>query len=340
MYRSHKHKRLSVEVLEPRLVLNAIGFDAVSFHPSPLESVIVVLDDSVPNSADVAKSLVPAGAGNVGYVYEHALKGFSAQLPAAAIAALEKDPHVKYVEHDSVLGTAGQITFRNVVRIGAHLNATAAIDGQPDRLYYADPAVDPYSTVDVAILDTGIDIDHPDLLDNIAGGVYVNASGGYVYDASAYNDGNGHGTHVAGIVGAVDNDIVSVGVAPGVRLWAVKVLEDNGYGSSSQAIAGMDWVAATRADPDPSNDIEVANVSLVGSKNQAVNDAVARLVAAGIFVSVAAGNNADDAGKYSPASEPSAFTVSAMVDMEGQPGGLGTEVWTYGRDDTMASFSN
>lgn len=340
MVRFRKQKRLSVETLEPRLVLNAIGFDAAALNRSPLESVIVVLKDDAPNSAAMAHALVPAETGRVGYVYEHALKGFSAQLPAAAIAALAQNPHVKYVEQDGMLGTAGQLTFRNVTRIGGNLNTTADIDNSPNRLYHSDPEVDPDSTIDVAILDTGIDIDHPDLMGNIAGGVYFNASLVPDDNESAYNDGNGHGTHVAGIVGAMDNNIVSVGVAPGVRLWAVKILENDGYGSWSQAIAGMDWVTATRTNVDTSDDIEVANLSVTGPWSQAVNDAVARMVDAGIFVSVAAGNNAANAGNYSPASEPKAFTVSAMVDMEGQPGGLGIEVWTDGLDDTMASFSN
>jgi subtilisin len=101
-----------------------------------------------------------------------------------------------------------------------------------------------------AIIDTGIDTGHPEL--NVVGG--TNCIGG-----SSFNDDNGHGTHVAGIAAARDNTNGAVGVAPGARLWAVKVLNASGSGSTSQIVCGIDWVTAR------ASTIEVANMSLGGS---------------------------------------------------------------------------
>ncbi|CAG0911367.1 unnamed protein product, partial [Cyprideis torosa] len=138
------------------------------------------------------------------------------------------------------------------------------------------------------------------------------------------DDDNGHGTHVAGIIGALDNDLGIVGVAPGARLWAVKVLDSSGSGANSGILAGIDWVVAQ-------GDIEVINMSL-GSKegkspflqqiSQATNDAINAAVNVGITVVVAAGNSADDAADYTPANAPDAITVSALADFDGLPGGL------------------
>lgn len=326
-----QRQRLIMEHLERRIVLDAVGADAT---PAELRSYIVVLNDDVAEPAEIAQSLASANRGKVGFIYEHALKGFSAYLPASAIEALSKNSQIKYIEPDGVMHASAQTLPTGVDRIDADTNPTAGIDNNPGSL-----------DVDVAIIDTGIDIDHPDL--NVVGGAYAEEGGGppwarsvsMVEDPAKYNDGNGHGSHVAGTVAAIDNEIGAVGVAPGARLWAVKVLEDNGSGSYGQVIAGADWVAATRTDTDPNNDIEVANASLGGSFSQSVNDAFKGMVDLGIFVAVAAGNNGANAGSYSPASEPSVITVSAAVDTDGAPGGFGTDS-SYGPDDTLASFSN
>ena len=108
---------------------------------------------------------------------------------------------------------------------------------------------------DIAILDTGIS-GHPDL--NVAGGYDCTGSGGY-------SDVNSHGTHVAGTAAAKDDANGVVGVAPGARLWAVKVLDDTGSGTTAGVICGIDWVTGKNTDGDTSNDIEVANMSLGGN---------------------------------------------------------------------------
>jgi subtilisin len=126
-----------------------------------------------------------------------------------------------------------------------------------------------------------------------------------------------------------------VGVAPGARLWAVKVLNKRGTGYSSWIIAGIDWVA------DHADTIEVANMSLGGSGySQAEYDAIQGAVNAGVAFAVSAGNSDADASLYSPASFNNVLTVSALADFDGIPGGLGSSTCRTDQDDTLADFSN
>jgi subtilisin len=188
--------------------------------------------------------------------------------------------------------------------------------------------------VDVAVIDTGVDFQHPDL--NVVGG--VNCAGGSPFTKkckSGGDDDHYHGTHVAGTIGAIDNGIGVVGVAPGARLWAVKVLNSQGSGYTSWIVAGIDWVAANAAT------IEVANMSLGGSGfNQAEYDAIQGAVNKGVAFAVAAGNSDDDASKYSPAAFDNVLSVSALADFNGLPGGLGHPTCRTDQDDTLADFSN
>jgi subtilisin family serine protease len=189
--------------------------------------------------------------------------------------------------------------------------------------------------VDVAVIDTGIDLSHPDL--NVVGG--VNCSSG-----NSYSDGNGHGTHVAGTIAAKDNGIGVVGVAPGARLWAVRVLNNAGSGSDSDVICGIDWVTAR------ASTIEVANMSLGGggtepaasgcSTGDPFHDAICRSVAAGVTYAVAAGNESDDAANHTPAAYDEVITVSALADFNGLPGGGAAATCRADVDDTFADFSN
>jgi subtilisin family serine protease len=149
------------------------------------------------------------------------------------------------------------------------------------------------------------------------------------------DDDHYHGTHVAGIIGAIDNGVGVVGVAPGARLWAVKVLDKNGSGWSSWIIAGIDWVAANAAT------IEVANMSLGGSGySQAEYDAIQGAVNEGVAFAVAAGNSDDDARNYSPAAFDNVLTVSALADFNGAQGGGASPTCRTDQDDTLADFSN
>ena len=135
-----------------------------------------------------------------------------------------------------------------------------------------------------------------------------------------YLDLNGHGTHVAGTAAAKDNSIGVVGVAPGARLWAVRVLDAGGGGSWSSIICGIDWVTA-RADT-----IEVANMSLGGSGSEGsctdhgLREAICRSTAAGVTYVVSAGNAAADAAGFVPATYDEVISVSAIADFDGQTG--------------------
>ncbi len=186
-------------------------------------------------------------------------------------------------------------------------------------------------SVDVAVIDTGIDLDHPDL--NVAGG--RNCSRG-----ASYDDGNGHGTHVAGTIGAKDDGVGVVGVAPGARLWAVRVLDNSGSGSWASIICGIDWVTAN------AGTIEVANMSLggvgadTGCNDGGMHQALCRSVAAGVTYVVAAGNESDDAANHVPAAYDEAITVSALADFDGKAGGTGAATCRADEDDTFANFSN
>lgn len=236
--------------------------------------------------------------------YGHAKKGFAADITPAALAQLKTDPRVARIEQDQVIRLSGkpsrggggggttqpaQTIPWGIKRIAADQSSTIAGNGSG--------SVD----VDIAIIDTGIDTTHPDL--KVVGG--RNFTGG---STTAYSDGNGHGTHVAGTVAALDNTIGVVGVAPGARLWAVRVLDSTGSGTMSGVIAGVDWVTANAAT------IEVANMSLGGGDSPTLNSALAKAVAAGVTFAVAAGNSTVDTRGTSPANSTSTgvITVSAL----------------------------
>jgi subtilisin len=283
---------------------------------------IVVLKDSVANPAMVARSQTTRHQAELGFVYHAAIKGYSATLSTSAVRDLRRDPLVAAVVEDREVRVAAQRLPTGIDRIDGELSSTASGDGIG--------SVD----ADIAVLDTGIDTGHPDL--NVVGGVACNGSG--------YQDRNGHGTHVAGIAAARDNSDGVVGVAPGARLWAVRVLNSSGKGSWSNLICGVDWVTRNAAT------IEVANVSLGGSGSEPaasgcstgdpMHDAICRSVQAGVTYAVAAGNSATNASNLVPAAYDEVITVSALADFNGQPGGGAAPTCRADSDDTLADSSN
>ncbi|MEX2467699.1 MAG: S8 family peptidase, partial [Gemmatimonadota bacterium] len=291
---------------------------------SAQDRYIVVFQQGTPGVPALARQLAAAHGSAPTFVYETALLGFAAPLPAAAAAALAQHPAVSYVEPDLERGLFAQAVPTGIRRIFADENAGITIDGTDD--FRVD--------VDVAIIDTGIDFEHPDL--NVVGG--VNCSGGSPFKSSCSSGGDDdhyHGTHVAGTVAALDNGIGVVGVAPGARLWAVKVLNSQGSGYASWIVAGIDWVAANSAT------LEVANMSLGGSGfSQAEYDAIQGAVDRGVAFAVAAGNSDADAADFSPAGFDNVLTVSALADFDGEPGGAGASTCRSDQDDTLADFSN
>jgi len=289
-----------------------------------LQAYIVVLRPGAANVPEVAADVARAYGGQPGFVYQHALKGFSIKASPQAAAAIASSPLVAYVEKDMLHTIDAQTVPTGIQRIFADANRRIGIDSTDD--YRVD--------ADVAVIDTGIDWQHPDL--NVVGG--INCAAGNFLRTVCNGDGDDdhyHGTHVAGTIGALDNGLGVVGVAPGARLWAVKVLNSRGTGYTSWIVAGIDWVAAR------ASEIEVANMSLGGSGySQAEYDAIQGAVDKGVAFAVSAGNADADARNYTPAAFDNVLTVSALADFDGTPGGLGLPTCRTDQDDTLADFSN
>ncbi len=285
---------------------------------------VVVLKDGVANPGRVAADLAARYGLAVEHVYEHVLPGFAAAIPDPRLPQVRADPRVLFVAADRVLRPFAQVLPTGVDRVQADLSSAAAGDGRG------------MVNVDVAVLDSGIDPAHPDL--NVEGG--YNCTGP---DRAAWADARGHGSHVAGIIGARDDATGVVGVAPGARLWAVKIVNDLGVATDSTALCGIDWVTRHRS-------IEVANMSLGGtglddgncgrSNLDALHLAICRSVAAGVTYVVAAGNAATDAGLVVPAAYDEVITVSALADYDGRPGGGASPTCDAAADDTFPVWSN
>ena len=187
------------------------------------------------------------------------------------------------------------------------------------------------------MIDTGVDLDHPDL--NVNRAKAKNCA-----LALSADDDNGHGSHVSGTIGALDNGAGVVGMAPGARIWPVKVLNAAGVGFTSDIVCGIDYVTANAAS------IEVANMSLGGdgsddgncgrTDGDAEHQAICRSVAAGVTYVVAAGNDSADAATSAPAAYDEVITVSALSDFNGLPGGGAPSTCRADVDDTFADYSN
>lgn len=315
--------------LAAAMVMGLVSVASASPGRATRSSYIVVLQPGTAGVPGVAAGLAASVRGEVGFVYENAIEGFSITVSAAAAAALARNPRVAYVEADQqvTLAATTQVVPTGIDRIFATGNTAIGIDGVDNRV-----------DVDVAVIDTGVDFEHPDL--NVVDG--VNCASGGPFGGKCKTGGDDdhyHGTHVAGTIAALDNGIGVVGVAPGARIHAVKVLNSRGSGYTSWIVAGIDWVAGY--DDTANGGIEVANMSLGGSGySQAEYDAIQGAVDSGVAFAVAAGNSNDDARNYSPAAFDNVLTVSALADFDGIPGGFADPTCRVDQDDTLADFSN
>jgi subtilisin len=293
------------------------------------------------------------------HVYRAASRGFAARLSELQVNRLRSDLRVNNVVADRKVTTTAK----------PGSGGGGAVEVTPTGIKRIDAEVAAGSDAIVAIIDTGIDLDHPDL--NVSQDCWFSAYGPNRVDA---DDGNGHGTHVAGTVGAIANTSGVRGVAPGASLCPVRVLDNSGSGAWSSIIAGIDYVTNRRlefnngsSDGDAGINIKVANMSLGGCAvvvfiwcvaelppgnnscgvvNGTVEDpmhqAICNSTAAGVVYSVAAGNDDADALYFVPAAYPEVIAVSAIADYNGKGGGgaKAPRGCNYGPDDSLASFSN
>lgn len=245
------------------------------------------------------------------HVYSKTLTGVSVRMDANQATTLKADKRIAYIEKDQMFtlapppgkgpGSGGGSSDPQEIPWGiTRVNGGATYTG--DNVAW--------------IIDSGIEASHEDLNVDVSRGFNAFTKG---KDSDISTDGNGHGTHVAGTVAALDNAVGVVGVAAGATLIPVKVLDSRGSGAYSGVIAGIDHVAANGSSGD------VANMSLGGGFSQAVNDAVIAAAATGVKFALAAGNESTDAATKSPASANGAniYTISAMSE-----------------GDNWASFSN
>ena len=259
---------------------------------------IVVFRDDVADAPGLAQSLARAHGASPAHTYQHALKGFAAQLPEQAVEALRRNPNVAYVEQDQV-----------VRAVGTQSPATWGLDrvDQRDTPLNNTYTYGPTGTgVKVYIIDTGIRTTHTDF--------GTRASSGFdAVDGGAADDCNGHGTHVAGTVGGT-----TYGVAKGVQLVAVRVLNCQGSGTNSGVIAGIDWVTSNHTSGPA-----VANMSLGGGASSALDDAVRTSIADGVVYALAAGNGdfigrPIDACTRSPARVTQGLTIGSTTSSDNE----------------------
>ena len=309
------------------LALLAAGLCPAASALASDSSYIVVLEKEAPTPRTHAKrnSIAPD------QVYGAALKGYSARLSPTHLHRLRRAPGVVSVVSDRQVEAAGGIASgqqlpSGIDRIDADLsgarsgNGTGTVPG---------PAV--------AVLDTGAG-PHPEL----------NIVGGKACTGNDYNDGNGHGTHVAGIIAARDNGAGAVGVVPGVPIYSVRVLDSSGNGYASDLLCGIDWVTAHAQ----TLGIRIANLSLsqpgtddrhCGNTNKdPVHKAICASTATGVTYVAAAGNDTRNFAGEVPAAYDEVLTVTALSDTNGRSGGGGTmpKGCTGDRDETSADFSN
>ncbi|GAA3507329.1 hypothetical protein GCM10019017_04590 [Streptomyces showdoensis] len=305
--------RLAVTVSAATAAALLGTFAAVPAQAAPAEGVVLAAGsaDAVPGSYIVTlkqgagfaaasakgRGLIAGYGGTVGKTFGSALNGYTARLDAAAARRLAADPAVASVEQNQVVRADATQTNApwGLDRIDQAALPLSGTYTYPDS---AGGGVTAY------VIDTGVRISHSEIA-----GRAVNGYDAVEGDAVA-QDGNGHGTHVATTIAGK-----TYGVAKAARIVAVRVLDNNGSGTTAGVIAGIDWVTANHAAGAPA----VANLSLGGGASTALDNAVKTSIADGVTYAVAAGNSGTNASSTSPARVAAALTVGATDSSDAKP---------------------
>lgn len=282
------------------------------------ETYIFVFKDSMLRGRveSEARAMVQRMGGEIQDVWSDSIRGFAARMSARDAARLARHPTIAYYEPDGIFSIQGfaasQAPGGGGARASGDFTAQAQTTDWGVNRVNGPMDASAFNTY-AFVIDTGIDLDHPDLTIDVAN------SRSCITGNSNPNDFNGHGTHVAGIIAARNNGIATVGVAAGATVVSARVLNASGSGSTSNIISCVNYVASISIPGD------VANLSLGGGISTALDDAVRALGRAGVFVTIAAGNSTAFAGNTSPAraTGTNLYTVSAS-DI----------------NDELASFSN
>lgn len=263
---------------------------------------IVQLSDAVEGDRvrGVANAFAKRAKSSIKYVYANSIKGFTINMPcqaadrafgaSALVSAMEPDSIVSISKGKPNRGGGGtspeqQKEDWGVGRVGG------PIDGSGTTAW---------------VIDTGVDLNHPDL--------NIDSNRGFSVFRGKQDDQNGHGTHVAGTIAAIDNGIGSIGVAPGATIVPVRVLDRKGSGTMSGVIAGVDFVAENAGAGD------CVNMSLGGGPSELLDDAVIEAAKSGAYFVLAAGNSGEDAINHSPARvggenlDDNIFTIAAIAE--------------------------
>lgn len=309
----------------------ALGGPGAAIATATTSSYVVVLDD---NGTDVGAQIdaLQRGFGFTAKLrYSSALDGFAANLTSDQAAKLSVAAGVAFVQPDTTFTAAGLAPLATGETVPAGIRRVGGVLGTQAHAA---------SGAGVAVLDTGIDLANSDLA--------AESGTNCIKPGTPAADDNGHGTHVAGTIAARNSGTGVVGVAPGTRLYAVKVLGPKGTGTLSQILCGINWVTANAA----ALNIKVANMSITslgandgacGAVNKdAEHKAICGSVGAGVTYVAAAGNNAGNVKNYVPAAYPEVLTVTAMTDTDGLAGGKGAPAACKKgeNDDSYGTYSN
>lgn len=319
------------------LALAAMAMASIaSAAPSvvPGRYIVQVKDTAAPGKVIAKHAVAPD------FVYKSAVKGFAASIPPGKLKALESDPDVVSIVPDRVVKAIGTVSARtkppkNPVVAQVIPAGIARIGASPAQSAFTGAGVG------VAVVDTGIDLANADL-------PVAPATSSYTAYGSSAQDDEGHGTHVSGIIAARNNDIGVVGVAPGATLYAVKVLDAQGYGTDATIMAGLDWVSANAASVSPA--IRVVNMSLGrdGSldDNPQLRSCIQALHQAGIVVVVAAGNDGSlEVSQQVPSTYPEVLAIASTTAKAGTskyryyPAGIGADTASFFTTDGAFSES-